>query len=359
LGNQDPIEVCHHLFRTGPPILTVTVLRKFSSALILLWVAFGLVACGGFLPKSSDNRHNQPLPSATVSALRALDSSPGAAMVVRIFKEEKVLEVWKKTASGQFKQFKSYEICAFSGVLGPKVKEGDRQSPEGFYTITPGLMNPRSSYYLAFNTGFPNKFDRVHGRTGSDLMVHGDCSSRGCYAMTDDGIAEIYALARESFKGGNPSFQLQIFPFKMTAANLAKQASNQHLSFWKDIKEGYDLFELTKAPAAWDVCERQYVFNASGSGALDPMGPCPVVAQAPGMAEKLAAEEQAFTKAVETEAQRVARVAAEDAALKARSAAISGAIGSLGAMFGGGKDEDVVAVMSGKPAPTPMPRLAR
>ncbi|WP_210185017.1 murein L,D-transpeptidase family protein [Devosia sp. YR412] len=336
------------------------MLRKFCSAVILLWLAFGLVACGGFLPKSSDNRHNQPLPSATVSGLRAMGSTPGEAMVVRIFKQEKTLEVWKKTSAGQYKMFKTYEICAFSGVLGPKVKEGDRQSPEGFYTITPGLMNPKSSYYLAFNTGFPNKFDRVHGRTGSDLMVHGDCSSRGCYAMTDDGIAEIYALARETFKGGNKSFQLQIFPFKMTAANLAKEASNQHLSFWKDIKEGYDLFELTKAPPAWDVCEKQYIFNASGTGALDPMGPCPATAQAPGMAEKLAAEEQAFTKAVESEADRVARLAREEAALKERTAAISGVIGSIGNMFGaGGKDADVVPVITGKPAPVPMPRLAR
>ena len=125
--------------------MTATVLRKLSSALILLWVAFGLVACGGFLPKSSDNRHNQPLHSDTVAALRAIGSSPGEAMVVRIFKEEKTLEVWKRTGDGQFRMFKSYEICAFSGVLGPKIKEGDRQSPEGFYTITPGLRNPRSN----------------------------------------------------------------------------------------------------------------------------------------------------------------------------------------------------------------------
>jgi murein L,D-transpeptidase YafK len=340
--------------------VTATFLRKFSSALILVWVALGLVACGGFLPKSSDNRHNQPLPSATVSALRAMGSSPGEAMVIRIFKQEKVLEVWKRTSSGQFKQFKTYEICAYSGNLGPKIKEGDRQSPEGFYTITPGLMNPRSSYYLAFNTGFPNKFDRAHGRTGSDLMVHGDCSSRGCYAMTDDGIAEIYSLARETFKGGNSSFQLQIFPFKMTPANLAKQASSEHLGFWKDIKEGYDLFELTKAPPAWDVCERQYIFNATGGGALNPMGPCPAVTQIAGMTEKLQAEEAAFTKAVETEAQRAQREAAEEAALKERSAAISGFMGGIGNLFGGGgKDEDVVPVITGKPAPTPLMRPAR
>ena len=353
-------------FAAGPPIVTDTVLRKLSSAVILLWVAFGLVACGGFLPKSSDNRHNQALPGTVQSALRSMGSAPGEAMVVRIFKQEKTLEVWKKTSGGAYKMFKTYEICAFSGGLGPKVKEGDRQSPEGFYTITPGLMNPKSSYYLAFNTGFPNKFDRVWGRSGSDLMVHGDCSSRGCYAMTDEGIAEIYALARETFKGGNRSFQLQVFPFKMTAANLAKQSKSEHLSFWKDIKEGYDLFELTKAPPVWDVCERQYIFNASGDGALNPMGPCPATVQVAGMAEKLQAEEAAFVSAVESETQKAARLATEaerqaaaELAAKDRGQAISGFIGGLGDMFGGGKDADVVAVMTGKPAPTPMPRLQR
>jgi murein L,D-transpeptidase YafK len=348
--------------------LTATVLRKLSSALILLWVAFGLVACGGFLPKSSDNRHNQPLSSTIQAGLRNMGSSPGEAMVIRIFKEEKTLEVWKRTSAGQFKMFKTYEICAFSGELGPKIKEGDRQSPEGFYTITPGLMNPRSNYYLAFNTGFPNKFDRVWGRTGSDLMVHGDCSSRGCYAMTDDGIAEIYALARETFKGGNASFQLQIFPFKMTAAKLAQQASSEHLNFWKDIKEGYDLFELTKAPPAWDVCERQYVFNAAGGGALNPMGPCPAVAQNAALTAKQQADETAFAAAVESEAQKAAREAAEaerrvaeEAAAKARGEAIGGFFNGIGTMFGGnsGQDPNIAPVISGKPAPKPMPRLQR
>ncbi len=357
------------MFCTGPTILTATFLHKLSSALILLWVAFGLVACGGFLPKSNDNRHNQPLSSVTQAGLRNMGSSPGEAMVIRIFKQEQTLEVWKRTSAGQFRMFKTYDICAYSGDLGPKIKEGDRQSPEGFYTITPGLMNPRSNYYLAFNTGFPNKFDRVHGRTGSDLMVHGDCSSRGCYAMTDEGIAEIYGLARETFKGGNPSFQLQIFPFRMTAANLAKQASSQHLSFWKDIKEGHDLFELTKAPPAWDVCDRQYIFNASSGGALNPMGPCPAVVQIAALAEKQQADEMAFASAVESEAQKAARIAAEaerqaaaEAAAKERGEAINGAVsglfGGLGSIFGG-KDADVVPVMSGKPAPKPMPRLQR
>jgi len=356
------------LFRSGPPILTATLLRKISSAIILLWVAFGLVACGGFLPKTSDNRHNQPLSSMTQAGLRNMGSSPGEAMVIRIFKEEKTLEVWKRTVSGTFKMFKTYEICAFSGVLGPKIKEGDRQSPEGFYTITPGLMNPRSNYYLAFNTGFPNKFDRVHGRTGSDLMVHGDCSSRGCYAMTDEGIAEIYALARETFKGGNQSFQLQIFPFRMTPTKLAQQASSPHIGFWKDIKEGYDLFELTKSPPAWDVCERQYIFNAVGGGALNPAGACPAVVQNAALTQKQAADETAYAAAVESETQRATRLAAEaerklaeEAAAKARGEAIGGFFSGIGNMFGGsnGQDPNIAPVMSGKPAPKPMPRLQR
>ncbi|MFD2647539.1 L,D-transpeptidase family protein [Devosia albogilva] len=339
-----------------PPSGSSTVfLRKFLSVLILLWVAFGLAACGGFLPKSDNNRHNQPLSSGTVNALKAMGSSPGEAMVIRIFKEEKTLEVWKRTASGEFRKFRDYEICAYSGDLGPKFKEGDRQSPEGFYTITPGLMNPRSSYYLAFNTGFPNKFDRAHGRTGTDLMVHGDCSSRGCYAMTDQGIAEIYALARETFKGGNPSFQLQIFPFRMTAANLARHASNDHLDFWKDIKEGHDLFELTKAPPTWDVCERQYIFNAVAGAPLNPLGPCPPSASNPTLVAKQQADEAQFASVLANQE----RAAAEAAAIKERGEAVSGFFSGFGNLFGGGKDENITPVISGKPAPIPHPRLQR
>jgi len=112
-------------------------------------------------------------------------------VLVRIFKEESELEVWKQDRTGRFALLKTYPICRWSGELGPKIKQGDRQAPEGFYTITPGQMNPNSAYYLSFNMGYPNAFDRAHGRTGAQVMVHGDCSSRGCYAMTDDQISEI------------------------------------------------------------------------------------------------------------------------------------------------------------------------
>ena len=184
-----------------------------------------------------------------------------SAILVRVFKQESELEVWKHDAAGRYELLKTYPMCRWSGELGPKIKEGDRQAPEGFYTITPAQMNPNSQFYLSFNLGYPNAYDRAHGRTGAHLMVHGDCSSRGCYAMTDDQIAEIYALARESFFGGQRSFQVQAYPFRMTAANFAKHRNNPNIPFWRMLKEGNDHFELTGHEPVVEVCEKRYVFN--------------------------------------------------------------------------------------------------
>ena len=166
----------------------------------------------------------QPISERMLADIEQKNMTKESAILVRIFKEESELEVWKEDRNGHFALLKTYPICRWSGELGPKVKQGDRQAPEGFYTITPGLMNPNSNYYLAINTGFPNAYDRSNGRTGDFLMIHGDCSSRGCYAMTDEQIAEIYSLARESFFGGQKAFQIQAYPFRMTPANMAGTA---------------------------------------------------------------------------------------------------------------------------------------
>src|SRR5581483_1535927 len=197
-------------------------------------------------------------------------------ILVRLFKEEAELEVWKQDNNGRFALLKTYPICRWSGELGPKIKEGDRQAPEGFYTITPSLMNPNSNYYLAINMGFPNAYDRSNGRTGDFLMIHGDCSSRGCYAMTDEQIGEIYALARESFFGGQRAFQIQAYPFRMTAMNMAKHRNSPHMAFWRMLKEGYDHFEVTRLEPKVDVCEKHYVFDAETTGKFTPAGKCPV-----------------------------------------------------------------------------------
>ena len=173
----------------------------------------------------------KPLSPQMLAEIESKDMTKEAPILVRIFKEEAELEVWKEDRSGRFALLKSYPICRWSGELGPKIKEGDRQAPEGFYTITPGQMNPKSSFYLSFNLGYPNAFDRAHGRTGAHLMVHGDCSSRGCYSMTDEQIAEIYALGREAFFGGQTAFQVQAYPFRMTPLNMAKHRNSPHLAF--------------------------------------------------------------------------------------------------------------------------------
>src|SRR3984893_15615385 len=212
---------------------------------------------------ANNAKANQPVPPKLVADMAEKNRDLQSPMLVRLFKQEAELEVWKQDRNGRFALLKTYPICRWSGDLGPKVREGDRQAPEGFYSISPGQMNPQSAYYLSFNTGYPNAFDRALGRSGSQLMVHGDCSSRGCYAMTDDQIAEIYSLGRESFFGGQRAFQLQAYPFKMTPMNMARHRNNPNMPFWKMIKEGYDHFEVTRQEPKVDFCEKKYVFDAA------------------------------------------------------------------------------------------------
>jgi murein L,D-transpeptidase YafK len=212
---------------------------------------------------ATNAKANQPVPPKLVAAMAEKDMDLQSPILVRLFKQEAELEVWKQTRNGQFALLKTYPICRWSGDLGPKVREGDRQAPEGFYSINPSQMNPQSAYYLSFNTGYPNAFDRALGRSGSQLMVHGDCSSRGCYAMTDEQIAEIYSLGRESFFGGQKAFQFQAYPFKMTPVNMARHRNNPNMPFWRMIKEGYDHFEVTRQEPKVDFCEKKYVFDAA------------------------------------------------------------------------------------------------
>jgi murein L,D-transpeptidase YafK len=211
---------------------------------------------------ATNAKANQPVPPKLLAQMDAKNMDLQSPILVRLFKQEAELEVWKQDRTGRFELLKTYPICRWSGDLGPKVREGDRQAPEGFYAISPAQMNPTSAYYLSFNTGYPNAYDRALGHTGSELMVHGDCSSRGCYAMTDEQISEIYALGRESFFGGQKSFQFQAYPFRMTPLNLARHRNSPHMAFWKMIKEGYDTFEVTRQEPKVDFCEKKYVFDA-------------------------------------------------------------------------------------------------
>jgi murein L,D-transpeptidase YafK len=199
---------------------------------------------------------------ATLARSRGMEKT--SPILVRIFKEENALEIWKQKTDGRYGLITTYQMCRWSGKLGPKFTEGDRQAPEGFYNVTPGHLNPNSKFYLAFNMGYPNAFDRANGRTGAHLMVHGACSSSGCYSMTDGQMQEIYALARDAFAGGQRSFQIQAFPFRMTAANMARYRDDPNIEFWTMLKEGYDRFEIARVPPQVGVCGKKYVFGGGG-----------------------------------------------------------------------------------------------
>ncbi|MBP1885226.1 L,D-transpeptidase family protein [Sinorhizobium mexicanum] len=245
---------------------------------------------------SVKSKTNYQVSSKMTAKMRELGMQKTSPIALRIFKEEGTLEVWKANAANRFQLLKSYKICAWSGKLGPKVKEGDRQAPEGFYPLFPHQMNPNSNYYLAINTGFPNTYDKANGHSGTHLMIHGACSSSGCYSMTDEQIIEIFALARDAFKGGQQSVQLQAFPFRMTAENMARHRDNPNIEFWKMLKTGYDQFEVTKRPPEVNVCERKYVFNQQSDGTFNPMGQCPAMSTPPALQVAMASFEKDYQR---------------------------------------------------------------
>jgi murein L,D-transpeptidase YafK len=253
--------------------LHLSLIRKLAlSAAAALLIA----ACAD--PHSASMRSSAAIPQRLLAEMQAKGMTRTSPILVRVYKKESELEVWKQTASGRYALLKSYPICRWSGQLGPKKTEGDRQVPEGFYSVGPSQLNPNSKYYLSFDVGYPNNFDQQLGRAGGDIMVHGSCSSRGCFAMTDNQIAEIYAVAREALSGGQSSFQIQSLPFRMTAENFARQRRSPNLAFWQNLKEGTDNFEVTKQPVAVEACGGKYVFN--GQGACASSSPDPAVVAA-------------------------------------------------------------------------------
>jgi murein L,D-transpeptidase YafK len=262
-----------------------------AAALLGLGVLGGLSGCNS---AGVADRSMQALSSETVALMAEKGVAPNSPMLLRAYKKESEIEVWKMRADGTYVLLKSFPICRWSGQLGPKRHEGDRQSPEGFYTITPAQMNPNSAYYLSFNVGYPNAYDRAHGATGGSVMVHGVCSSAGCFSMTDRQIAEIYALARESFAGGQRAIQMQALPFHLTAHNLAKFRLDPNMPFWNELKKGADHFEVTHRDVSVGVCGGHYVFGvkAANGQPLDPEAPCPALTATQPDVEALVAQRE-------------------------------------------------------------------
>jgi murein L,D-transpeptidase YafK len=278
--------------------MTLNYRRKWLWALSFAVAAGALAAgCEDALDPGSE-RSLRPIPNETLALMDKIGTTPSAPVLIRTYKQEAEFEIWKMNSDGQYALLKTYPMCRWSGQLGPKTRQGDMQVPEGFYTIAPGQMNPNSHYYLSFNVGYPNAYDRALGRTGGAIMVHGVCSSAGCFSMTDAQIGEIYAIAREAFNGGESAIQMQSYPFRMTAENLAKHRLNPNIDFWKELKNGADHFEVTKNEPSVLVCGKHYVFGASADGDVDPSRPCPTLQRDDQVEADVAAKEEADQAAV-------------------------------------------------------------
>lgn len=234
------------------PDAPAALLRRLLLALLAL---FAVAA-----PARAD-KASQPIPAATLALMAAKGTNAAAPILLRAYKRDSEIELWKRNAAGRYVPIKTYPICRWSGQLGPKTKNGDRQVPEGFYTVAKSQMNPNSRYYLSFDIGYPNAYDRAHGATGSAIMVHGICSSMGCFAMTDQVAGELFAVAREAFAGGQTAFQFQAFPFRMTAANMARHRTDPNIGFWRQLKEGSDRFEATGEEPVVGVAAGRYAFQ--------------------------------------------------------------------------------------------------
>ncbi len=217
-----------------------------------------LGACGGEKILSGDKalRNWGSLPREEKMTRRGF--SLGAPVFLRIFKEDRILELWMSKAEGRYALYRRFPICFYSGELGPKVRAGDKQAPEGFYRVELAQLNPHSRYHRSFNLGYPNAYDRAHGYTGALLMVHGKCVSVGCYAMGDEQIEILYRLVEAALKNGQPFVPVHIFPFPLRFSNLERHKHSQWYDFWKMLKPGYDYFENYATPPFIRVVSGRY-----------------------------------------------------------------------------------------------------
>ena len=269
-----------------------SIIRRGVAAGLTVAACALIAGCDDSYLDQGPGRSQQPISTATLAEMDKLDTTPSSPTLIRAYKKEAELEIWKMKSNGEYALLKTYPMCRWSGQLGPKKREGDMQVPEGFYSIAPGQMNPTSHYYLSFNVGYPNAYDRAYGRSGGNVMVHGVCSSAGCFSMTDEQVADIYAIARDSFAGGQREIQLQSYPFHMTAENLAKFRLDPNIDFWKDLKNGSDHFEVTKAEPSVTVCGKRYVFDATAKGDVSASEPCPALTRDEDVEALVAEKEQ-------------------------------------------------------------------
>lgn len=240
--------------------MSMTMMKKWS-----LLACLALAACSSPPPPPPKPVQAEPMLDPVArnvkERLEQRGFRWGAPLYLRIFKTENVLEAWVQKEGGHYELYQRFPICVYSGELGPKLRQGDKQSPEGFYKVGLKALNPNSQYHLSFNLGYPNAYDRAHGYTGNYLMVHGDCVSVGCYAMGDRQIEEIYTLVGISLQYGQKEVPVHIFPFHLTTENMIRYGGHRWASFWQMLKPGYDYFESYRYPPVVDVVNKRYEVN--------------------------------------------------------------------------------------------------
>lgn len=232
--------------------------------LLLVTIAVWLLFKASAQDVPSSPRSVQAVSETTVGVTETLSQKQirkGAPVYIQIIKADDVLRLYLQTEDGTYDLFRTYHICAWSGRLGPKLREGDGQSPEGFYSIKPDQMNPNSSFHLSFNLGYPNQYDRAHGRTGTFLMVHGNCVSIGCYAMTDESISEIWTLMVWAFEDGQTAIPVHIFPFELSDSNLERYGDHEWIEFWRTLQPAWKVFLEKKIPPSISIAGRDYLVN--------------------------------------------------------------------------------------------------
>ncbi|MFO0550067.1 MAG: L,D-transpeptidase family protein [Polyangiaceae bacterium] len=168
---------------------------------------------------------------------------PPAQVLFRVFKQENELELWAaSTADGQLGKIATYRICYASGAIGPKRKEGDRQVPEGFYTLN--AYTSTWKYHLMMYVSYPNGLDKIRGgpTPGGEIYIHGNCVSVGCIAMGDERIEELWLVAHTLNEAGGV-VHLHVFPTRGLTELLASGTMPEHHDFWANLKTGYDYFE--------------------------------------------------------------------------------------------------------------------
>lgn len=242
--------------------LALRFLRAGLLALAMTSPTFHLVAQAS--PENRDVAAARRVGPRLRQAYAEIGLTWGAPVFLRLFKESNELEIWVESKTGgEFELFRAYKIAYYSGSLGPKLREGDLQAPEGFYAFGQKQLNPQSRFHLSFNIGYPNAYDKHHGRTGGLIMVHGNVVSIGCFAMTDALIEEIYTIVRASLAKGQGFIRVHSFPFRMTEQRMAKAVADgsSWIEFWRNLKEGYDAFEARKRPPSCVIKDGRYAFD--------------------------------------------------------------------------------------------------